>query len=163
VITSRVDIGPYQLLRLDLPLFFGASIALLLFFMVHLLASRNYSILRYLPAIPPLCIGLAPSLALAVLEGLFQRGGVFERTPKYGVTTAKQRPISTYFYAKNSHLHLLTNSLLFAYGLMPVLFSTHQGIWLAVPFTALFPAGALLLLLFDVNDQLRKKERMVSA
>ncbi len=30
-------------------------------------------------------IGLAPSLAVAVARGMLQRGGIFERTPKFGL------------------------------------------------------------------------------
>jgi cellulose synthase/poly-beta-1,6-N-acetylglucosamine synthase-like glycosyltransferase len=152
VMSWRVGIGPYQLLRLDLPLFFGASAALTFFFLLHLLVRRNLAGLRFLPLLPALCIGLAPSLAIAIVQGMTRRGGVFERTPKFGLAGRNRRTLPGHSYAQKGGLYPLLNMLLFAYSLLPLAFSWNHRVWAAIPLAALFPAGFLLLLWREGRD-----------
>jgi cellulose synthase/poly-beta-1,6-N-acetylglucosamine synthase-like glycosyltransferase len=152
VMSWRVGIGPYQLLRLDLPLFFGASGALTFFFLLHLLVRRNFAGLRYLPLLPALCIGLAPSLAVAILQGLTRSGGVFERTPKFGLAGRSRHTALSNVCAQKGRVYLLFNLLLFAYSLLPLAFSWNHRVWAAIPLAALFPAGFLLLIWREGRD-----------
>lgn len=156
VMTWRVGIGPYQLLRLDLPLFFGASAALTFFFLLHLLVRRNFAGLCYLPLLPALCIGLAPSLAIAILQGLTRRGGVFERTPKFGLAERSRNAALRHIYPQRGGVYLLLNLLLFAYSLLPLLFSWDHRVWAAIPLAALFPTGFLLLIWRESCDRLAR-------
>ncbi|AMV70567.1 glycosyltransferase [Desulfuromonas carbonis] len=163
VMTWRVGIGPYQLLRLDLPLFFGASAALTFFFLLHLLVRRNFASLRYLPLLPALCIGLAPSLLFAIFQGLTRRGGIFERTPKFGLTGRGRRRALSNIYAQKGCAYLLLNLLLFTYSLLPLAFSWDRRVWAAIPLAALFPAGFLLLIWREGSDRLTRYFSMRSS
>lgn len=147
VITWRIGIGPYQLLRFDLPLLFGASGALALYFLAHLLARRNYAGLPYFLLLPVLTVGLAPSLALTVIQGAVRRGGIFERTPKFGVFGRERIPSLARLYRQPAWNYLFGSLVLFAYTLLPLHFAWQREVWLAIPFTFLFPAGFLLLAL----------------
>lgn len=149
VVTWRIGIGPYQLLRLDVPLFFCASGAVGLYFLAHVTATRNRAALGCLPLIPVLTVGLAPSLALSVVRGVFCRGGVFERTAKFGVLGRSRLPGLARLYRKSPWSYLLLNAILFAYTLLPLQFAWQREVWPALPFACLFPAGFLLLLLRD--------------
>ena len=74
------------LLLVDLPLFLGATVSVLLFYLCSQLAiGSDWRRIRYLPALMGLGVGLAINNAGAVIQGLFQNGGVFERTPKYRI------------------------------------------------------------------------------
>lgn len=56
-----------------------------------LLEPRARHLVRYVPLLPLVCIGVAPFLARAAVEGLFTRHGVFHRTPKYGAAVGGAR------------------------------------------------------------------------
>lgn len=70
--------------------------------------------------LPAMSIGLAPYFSLAVLKGLFQRGGKFNRTPKFGISD--DLPVNRFRVAVDSHaaVMLMINFLLLTYTLMPV-------------------------------------------
>lgn len=144
VILWRVGNDPYQLLRFDLPLFLGASGALALFFLSHLLSRRNYSALSYFLLLPVLAVGLAPSLAPSVLQGAVRSGGTFERTPKFGIFSRDRLPRLTRLYRQKSWLYLGASLVLFTYSLFPLQCAWQRQIWLALPALSLFSAGFLL-------------------
>ncbi|WP_051361247.1 glycosyltransferase [Desulfuromonas sp. TF] len=152
VITWRIGVGPYQLLRYDLPLFFGASGALALFFLIHLLAHRNFSGLLYFPLLPALTVGLAPTLAGSVIAGAVKRGGIFERTPKYGIRGRQRSPGLMHHYRRPVWLYLAIELFLFGYTLLPLIFAWQREVWPALPLAALFPAGFLLLVFRDARE-----------
>ncbi len=141
----RTGIGPYQLLRLDLPLFLSANGALFCFYLAYGLTCPGRGRLRRLPLIPLLAVGLAPSLALAVLAGAVRRGGVFERTPKFG--TCGRAAVQ----GGSRHYHPLVGYwagvqlVLAAYCLLPLGVAIQHSVWAAVPLAALFPAGLVLV------------------
>ncbi|PLX85916.1 MAG: glycosyl transferase family 2 [Desulfuromonas sp.] len=151
----RTGVGPYELLRLDLPLFLGATGAILLYFAHHALAQEGRKGLLWLPLLPVLTLGLAPSLALAVLQGTFRRGGVFERTPKFGLTGRGTLPGLAALYRQKALSYILLNGALLAYLLLPLLFAWQRETWIALPFLALFPVGFGLVLSRDFVESLQ--------
>ena len=75
------------LLLLDLPLFVAATVSVLVFYVASQ-RERGRGWLRevlFLPALMGVGIGLAINNSRAVVSGLFRKGGVFERTPKYRI------------------------------------------------------------------------------
>jgi cellulose synthase/poly-beta-1,6-N-acetylglucosamine synthase-like glycosyltransferase len=153
-ILSRTYVGPYQILRLDVPLFIFSSLAILLYFTLYRLGHKTSVPLRCLFALPVFSIGLAPSIALSVLQGFFKQGGVFDRTPKFGVDGRGKLPILASLYRERSLPCLIVNAVLFGYTLLPVLFAVERSTWLAIPFLLVFPVGFLLVMYEDFQDLL---------
>jgi cellulose synthase/poly-beta-1,6-N-acetylglucosamine synthase-like glycosyltransferase len=151
-IISRVGIGSYQLLRFDLPLFLLASGAVLFYFCLYALAEKDGNPVRRLLLLPVLSIGLAPSLGLAVLEGMVSEGGNFKRTPKFGVHGRGPLPSLAFLYRQRALFHVAMNIALFVYSLLPVFFAWQRDTWMAIPFLMFFPIGFCLVILKDVVE-----------
>ena len=97
-------------------------------------AGRGMPPLRELLAVMPVGVGMSVRNAVAVLEGLFQSGGHFVRTPKRGgEPRLPQRP-------GRWRLPLLELALATFFAAAMAVFAM-DGIWLAVPFLALFASG----------------------
>jgi cellulose synthase/poly-beta-1,6-N-acetylglucosamine synthase-like glycosyltransferase len=152
---SRVGVGLYDLMRLDLPLFVGASGAILLYFYIHARRSEGRCSLLALPLLPVLSIGLAPSIALSVLRGTLSRGGVFQRTPKYGLKGRERLRGRAAVYRQPTFPYLALNSALLGYTLLPLGFAWQRGTWPALPFFFLFPLGFLLVIGKDLQELLQ--------
>jgi hypothetical protein len=97
-------------------------------------------------------IGLAPGISVSVLSGLFRRGGFFERTPKFGVKGKETLPRQAARYRQPGLPYCLLNAAFFAYSLFPLLFAYRHQTWYALPLFALFPAGFLLSLVYDLSS-----------
>jgi len=157
-IISRTGIGLYEIVRLDLPLFLTASGAIFLYFLSYAVAGgTKRSAILTLPFLPVLAIGLAPGIALSVLDGFFSRGGVFRRTPKYGEQGQQRRSRFTSLYRQRSPFYLLLSVVLFLYSLLPLQFAVERSAWPAIPFLLMFPLGFLAVILLEVTDLLRKE------
>jgi cellulose synthase/poly-beta-1,6-N-acetylglucosamine synthase-like glycosyltransferase len=151
-IVYRIGVGPWQMLRLDLPLFIATSCAIMSYFFVYLTANRgNGSLWRFL-LLPVVSIGLAPSISLAVLRGLWSTGGFFERTPKFGITGKSILPRQAFLYRQKGLQYLLLNSLLLLYSLLPLSFAWQRGTWYALPLFILFPAGFLAVIIQELQE-----------
>jgi hypothetical protein len=111
--------------------------------------SRKFGHVLLLPA---LTIGLAPSISLSVLKGLFRSGGEFERTPKFGVTGRDRIPGMAFLYQQKNLPYIFLNTLLFLNGLLPILFAWQRETWFAVPLFLLFPFGFALVLVKDLRE-----------
>ena len=143
----RRDIEPQTLLYVDFPLFFGATIAVLLYYLVSQRAAPaterrvdERGALRYLPAVMGLGIGLAVNNARAVLEGLRERGGVFERTPKYRIEGASdlwRRKV----YRAPPDVSVLVEGLFAGYFTLSVALAWMLDMWSSLPFLYLFLHG----------------------
>ncbi|MBJ6725149.1 glycosyltransferase family 2 protein [Geomesophilobacter sediminis] len=150
-VTWRVGIGLHQMLRLDLPLFLATSGAIMGYFFFYAWRNRTVS-LRHLLLLPVLTIGLAPSIALSVVKGIFRRGGEFERTPKFGVTGRQRVPGLAWLYHQKSVRYVIMNAALLCYCLLPVLFAWQRQTWFAIPLFLLFPFGFALVLAKDLRE-----------
>jgi len=158
----RIGIGPYQLLRIDLPFFFGTGFAIFLYFIIYSVKNRSQTAFSSLILLPVLSIGMAPSLALSVLRGALSRGGVFERTAKFGVYGRERLPVLASLYRQNTGFYLMMNLAIFAYSLLPVIFAWQRCTWVAIPFLILFPFGFALVVLKEILDagmRATKKDR----
>jgi cellulose synthase/poly-beta-1,6-N-acetylglucosamine synthase-like glycosyltransferase len=150
-ITWRVGIGMHQILRVDLPLFLVTSGAIMSYFLLYTVrsGSRKFGHVLLLPA---LTIGLAPSISLSVLKGLFRSGGEFERTPKFGVQGRERIPGLAFLYHQKNFPYIIMNGLLFLYCLLPLTFAWQRETWFAVPLFLLFPFGFALVLVKDIRE-----------
>ncbi|MBF0211401.1 MAG: glycosyltransferase [Desulfamplus sp.] len=149
VILYRIGIGMYQVLWVDIPLFSLSAGAILTYYFVYSTITRQTHALIALPILPIISIGLAPCFALSVLKGAFQRGGLFKRTPKFGITdNLSIKPFRRFNYQIVNNL--LLNVPLFLYSLMPIIFTWQRETWLAIPFLSLFSLGFLVVVLNDL-------------
>jgi cellulose synthase/poly-beta-1,6-N-acetylglucosamine synthase-like glycosyltransferase len=155
-VTWRVGIGMHQILRVDLPLFLATSGAIMGYFLLYSLRS-GATRLGHLCLLPALTIGLAPSISLSVVKGLFCAGGEFERTPKFGVRGRERVPGLAFLYHQKNLPYLLMNGALFCYCLLPITFAWHRETWFAVPMFMLFPFGFLLVLTKDLKESLLRQ------
>ncbi|CAH2031967.1 glycosyltransferase [Trichlorobacter ammonificans] len=149
----RVGIGLHQLLRIDLPLFLAASGAILSYFLLYALRNGGAG-LRHVLLLPLLTAGLAPGISLAVLSGLFQRGGVFERTPKFGVRGRERLPGLAFLYRQKSVPYIAVNLALILYALLPISFAWQRETWFALPLFMVFPLGFAVTAAKDIAETL---------
>jgi hypothetical protein len=147
----RVGIGLHEVLRIDLPLFLLSSGAILSYFAFYC-ARSGTGRPAHLLLLPALTIGLAPSIALAVLKGAWRRGGEFRRTPKFGVRGHERMPGLASLYHRKSPPFIFLNGALLLYSLLPIHYAWQRGTWLAIPFFLLFPLGYALVLAWDVQE-----------
>jgi cellulose synthase/poly-beta-1,6-N-acetylglucosamine synthase-like glycosyltransferase len=151
-ITWRVGIGPFQLLRYDLPLFLCSSCAILLYFCSYVAFYRERASFLRLLIVPILTMGLASSIMLAVVKGCWSRGGNFERTPKFGLKGRDPLPGLAFLYRQQALPYALFNTLLLLYSLLPVAFAWQRGTWLALPFSLLIVCGFSLMVFMDCRE-----------
>ncbi|MBP8985516.1 MAG: glycosyltransferase [Syntrophobacterales bacterium] len=161
VILSRPHIGPYQIIRLDVPIFIFSSLAIFFYFVIFRLTQKKRVPLHALFLLPIFTIGLAPSLAIAVAKGFFRQGGVFERTAKFGIRGRGRMPVLAWLYSQKSFKIILINTILFIYTLQPILLSYQRGTWPAIPFLLLFPMGFFLVMYRDFIELLPTRPALV--
>jgi len=152
---QRVDIGPFQMMKVEIPLFIFANLAILTYFFTHEIKGRKkniFSTMKLFILLPAFGMGLAPSITVGILEGLFSQGGIFIRTPKFGELSVKSTVKNFYFYHKNSIINTLTNISLFFYSFLPLAFALERKTYLAMPFLSIFTIGFAMIMTFDLKD-----------
>ncbi|MBF0303330.1 MAG: glycosyltransferase, partial [Desulfamplus sp.] len=90
VIFYRLSIGICQITWIDIPLLCISS-AILTYYLVYSIFSDQSYVLTVLPLLPIISIALSPFFAFSVVKGLFEKGGVFVRTPKFGFSDNSDR------------------------------------------------------------------------
>lgn len=136
--------GLDEVLLVDLPLFLGATGSVLVFYLASQLAGGGEwrRELRFLPALMGLGIGLSLSNARAVLSGLATRGGTFVRTPKYRIEDRRRRvEWRGLRYRAGRSLTFLLEGLFALYFLAAAGVAAWWGMWMSLPFLALFLHG----------------------
>ena len=142
----RFKHGWYEVLMLDLPFFWAATMSVVAFY----LASQReigmpvWQRIRYLPFIMALGIGLCVNQARAVLEALVGHESGFARTPKLGVTGRAVKTDKSWLhmrYRAVTSLQPLLELTLGAYLTSAVYFALDKGVWFSLPFLLLFQWG----------------------
>lgn len=126
---------------IDVPLFIASTGSVLLFYREgQRWAGRARPPLRELLAVLPVGVGMSMRNAVAVLEGLFEEGGHFKRTPKAGDGVAP-RSMRRMPWAE------LAFALFFAGTVAAFAAAGH---WAALPFLTLFLSGYSYVVLKSV-------------
>src|SRR5437870_13477716 len=86
----RYNMGWYEMMLIDVPLFFAATFSVCNFYMVcQREIHRDWpSRIKYLPFLMSIGIGLSINNTRAVFDALFNMESDFERTPKYRIEAA---------------------------------------------------------------------------
>jgi cellulose synthase/poly-beta-1,6-N-acetylglucosamine synthase-like glycosyltransferase len=145
----RTQHGIYEVLTIDLPLFFGTTLSIASFYImsereIALLrggpARIPWSALKRLPLVMSLGIGLCVNQTRAVLEALMGRETEFVRTPKHGIRGKLESWSSKKYRAAKSITPFIEVALA-AYFLEAMLVAFQHGHYLSMPFLALFLCG----------------------
>src|SRR5262249_23273386 len=141
-IIIRERIGWQRVAFIDFPLFFGATISFIAF---YLSSQREIGrdwrrTLRWMPLLMSLGIGLSVNNVHAVLGGLFGSSTDFRRTPKYRIEGAGGEWLSKKYRASGNG-SLFGETLLSLYFLGAILFAIKENYWVGVPFLLIFFNG----------------------
>jgi cellulose synthase/poly-beta-1,6-N-acetylglucosamine synthase-like glycosyltransferase len=150
----RYNMGWYEMLLIDVPLFFAATFSVCNFYMVcqRELHPDWWTRLKYLPFLMSIGIGLSVNNTRAVFEALFNRPSEFARTPKYRIERASDE-WSGKRYRQSVAVQPLIELALGLYFTSTVFYALANGIYGTVPFLVLFQIGFLYTGLVSVVQQ----------
>jgi cellulose synthase/poly-beta-1,6-N-acetylglucosamine synthase-like glycosyltransferase len=150
----RYNMGWYEMLIIDVPLFFAATASVANFYMVcqRELHADWITRAKYLPFLMSIGIGLAINNTKAVLEALFNRQSEFARTPKYRVETDADEWIGKK-YRQSFVVQPMIELALGLYFTATVFYALANGIYGTLPFLVLFQIGFLYTGLLSIIQQ----------
>jgi len=141
----RYNMGWYEMLLIDIPLFFAATASVANFYMVcqrELYPQTWTERLKYLPLLMSIGIGLAVNNTRAVFEALFHKPSEFVRTPKYCVE-GQSDEWSGKKYRQSVAVQPMIELALGLYFTATLFYALANGIYGTVPFLMLFQVGFL--------------------
>ena len=137
----REEIAPWMVAFVDLPIFTLSSVSVAAFYWAarREATGKSGGILRWIPFLMAVGIGLSINNARAVLEALRGKQSSFRRTPKYNLRTSERLAQRRYRITINRDTWIeLGFALYFAVGTGAAIAA---GMWGAVPFLLLFELG----------------------
>ena len=140
----RYNMGWYEMLLIDVPLFFAATASVANFYMVcqRELHDDWTTRLKYLPFLMSIGIGLTVNNTKAVLEALFNKAGEFARTPKYCIERSEDEWMGKK-YRQSFTVQPMIELALGLYFTATVFYALSNGIYGTLPFLVLFQIGFL--------------------
>ncbi len=141
----RYDMGWYEMMIVDVPLFLGATMSVCSF---YLMSQREVfgpgwrARIKYLPAVLSVGIGLSVNNAKAVLEALAGIDSEFTRTPKYRVEGQADEWKQKRYRGSVSFVPFV-ELLLGLYFSAMAYYAVKSGIYGTLPFVFLFQFGFL--------------------
>jgi cellulose synthase/poly-beta-1,6-N-acetylglucosamine synthase-like glycosyltransferase len=150
----RFNMGWYEMLLIDVPLFLAATASVANFYMVcqRELHKDWTTRLKYLPFLMSIGIGLTVNNTRAVLEALFRRESEFARTPKYRIEAQADEWIGKK-YRQSVVVQPMIELALGLYFTATVFYALANGIYGTVPFLVLFQLGFLYTALLSLVQQ----------
>jgi cellulose synthase/poly-beta-1,6-N-acetylglucosamine synthase-like glycosyltransferase len=150
----RYNMGWYEMLLIDVPLFFAATASVANFYMVcqRELHKDWTTRLKYLPFLMSIGIGLAVNNTRAVFEALFNRQSEFARTPKYRIEGQGDEWIGKK-YRQSFVVQPMIELALGLYFTATVFYALANGIYGTLPFLVLFQIGFLYTGLLSIVQQ----------
>jgi cellulose synthase/poly-beta-1,6-N-acetylglucosamine synthase-like glycosyltransferase len=150
----RYNMGWYEMLLIDVPLFFAATASVANFYMVcQRELHKDWSTrLKYLPFLMSIGIGLTVNNTRAVIEALFRKETEFARTPKYRIEAQADEWIGKK-YRQSVVAQPVVELALGLYFTATVFYALANGIYGTVPFLMLFQIGFLYTGLLSVVQQ----------
>ena len=160
----RYNMGWYEMMLIDVPLFFAATFSVCNFYMVcqREIHTDWRTRLRYLPFLMSIGIGLSINNTRAVFEALLNKQSEFTRTPKYHIEGDADE-----WVGKNYRQTVAIQPLIeLAFGLYftwTVFYALANQIYGTVPFLILFQIGFLYTGLLSIVQQYAGDSNVVAA
>jgi cellulose synthase/poly-beta-1,6-N-acetylglucosamine synthase-like glycosyltransferase len=150
----RYNMGWYEMMLIDVPLFFAATFSVCNFYMVcqRELHDDWRARIRYLPFLMSIGIGLCINNSRAVFEALFNKQSEFARTPKYRIEGAGDEWISKKYH-QSVAVQPLIELALGLYFTATVFYALANQIYGTIPFLVLFQVGFLYTGLLSIVQQ----------
>ena len=150
----RYRMGLYEMLLIDVPLFFAATASVANFYMVcqRELHTDWVRRLKYLPFLMSVGIGLMVNNTRAVFEALFNQQSEFARTPKYRIEGQADEWIGKK-YRQSFIIQPMIELGLGLYFTATVFYALANGIYGTIPFLVLFQIGFLYMSLLSIIQQ----------
>jgi cellulose synthase/poly-beta-1,6-N-acetylglucosamine synthase-like glycosyltransferase len=150
----RYNMGWYEMLLIDVPLFFAATFSFCNFYAV---CQREIypdwrARLKYVPFLMSVGIGLSVNNTRAVFEALFNKQSEFARTPKYRIEANADEWVGKK-YRQSVAVQPLIELGLGLYFTATVFYALANGIYGTLPFLVLFQVGFLYTGLLSVVQQ----------
>ncbi len=162
----RIHQGWYEALFLDLPIFIGATFSVCYFYWVSQreIGRNAWEILRLIPAVLGLGIGVSVNNAKAVIEALIGHQSPFVRTPKYAIQAVGESWNTKLYIKKSVVLPMIEFALgaWFTYGIVFVIVSEHHSFF-SVPFLLLFQFGFFYVATLSVFQSIRRARRTIES
>jgi len=140
----RYNMGWYEMLLIDVPLFCAATLSVSNFYIVcqRELHKDWISRLKYLPFLMSIGIGLCVNNTRAVIEALMGKPAEFTRTPKYCIERANDEWVGKKYHQTVAIQPIVEIALGF-YFTATVFYALASGIYGTLPFLILFQVGFL--------------------
>src|SRR5689334_19048284 len=150
----RYNMGWYEMLLIDVPLFFAATFSVCNFYMVcQREIHRDWRTrIKYLPFLMSIGIGLCINNTRAVFEALFNKQSEFARTPKYRIEGDSDEWVGKK-YRQSVAVQPLIELALGLYFTATVFYALANEIYGTVPFLVLFQIGFLYTGLLSLVQQ----------
>ena len=150
----RYSMGWTEMLLIDVPLFFAATLSVGNFYVV---AQRELypdwrQRLKYLPFLMSIGIGLCVNNTRAVLEAIFKKQSDFARTPKYGIERDSDEWIGKKYH-QSFGVQPIIELALGLYFTGTVFYALVNQIYGTLPFLMLFQVGFLYTGLLSIFQQ----------
>ena len=160
----RYNMGWYEMLLIDVPLFFAATFSVCNFYMVcQREIHRDWRArIKYLPFLMSIGIGLSINNTRAVFEALFNRQSEFMRTPKYRIEGETDEWVSKK-YRQSVAVQPLIELALGLYFTFTVFYALTNQIYGTVPFLVLFQIGFLYTGLVSIVQQYAGDSEVIPA
>jgi len=150
----RYNMGWTEMLLIDVPLFFAATMSVGNFYVVaqRELYSDWRQRLKYLPFLMSIGIGLCVNNSRAVLEAMFGKQSEFARTPKYGIERDSDEWAGKKYH-QSVGVQPFIELALGLYFTATVFYALTNQIYATVPFLMLFQIGFLYTGLLSILQQ----------
>ncbi len=150
----RYNMGWYEMLLIDVPLFVAATASVANFYVVSQreLYPDWKTRLKYVPFLMSIGIGLAVNNSRAVFEALFRHESEFARTPKYGIEQGSDDWVGKKYH-QSVAIQPLVELALGLYFTATVFYALANGIYGTLPFLVLFQVGFLYMGLLSIVQQ----------
>ncbi|MEW6364551.1 MAG: cellulose synthase family protein [Acidobacteriota bacterium] len=157
----RYNLGWYDLLLVDFPLFAAATLSVSSFYIVcQKEVYANWPArLKYLPPLMWVGVGLCINNSKAVVEALFNHQSPFRRTPKYGITTSFDQWKGKK-YSGRQDVQPYVELLFGLYFTFAVFFALTTGLYPILPFLLLFQIGFLYTASLSLIQRKEKEEEV---
>lgn len=141
---SHPAFGPFTYYIINVPIFFFASVSVVLFYLISQKALRPSSWWKeipYLPLLLALGIGMSINNAKAVVEALFNHQSAFVRTPKYGIALKTNADWKKSSYKAIKTITPFVEFLFGCFFLFVVIEAAMNGRWSSAILLLPFPVG----------------------